>query len=136
MPQPYELPASGSGVFRNFVFSIPIDRVKAIEFFPGTGAVHHANMRLDETNNADDAVGQLPDVIAHFRESVRLSPAVPATHFNLSVALAAAGRLDQAIVEYRPALAIRPASIYALNNLGWLRMLGNASDTLASFAAA
>lgn len=52
MPEPYDVPADGGDVFRTFVFPIPIEAaryVKAIEFMPGTRAIHHANMRLDET---------------------------------------------------------------------------------------
>lgn len=52
MPQPYDVRADGPDVFRNFVLPIPTNElryVKAIEFNPGTRAVHHANMRIDET---------------------------------------------------------------------------------------
>lgn len=52
MPEPYDVPANGPDVFRLFVFPIPVEAaryVKAIEFVPGSRAVHHANMRLDET---------------------------------------------------------------------------------------
>ena len=52
MPEPFDVPASGPDVFRLFVVPIPttaVRFVKAIEFMPGTRAVHHANMRLDET---------------------------------------------------------------------------------------
>ena len=52
MPQPFDVPATGSDVFRTFVISIPMSGpryVKAMEFVPGTRAVHHANMRFDET---------------------------------------------------------------------------------------
>ena len=51
-PEAFELQANGPDVFRIFVFAIPTDvarDVKAMEFLPGTRAVHHANMRLDET---------------------------------------------------------------------------------------
>jgi tetratricopeptide (TPR) repeat protein len=52
MPEPFDVPAAGPDVFRIFVIRIPTEAVryvKAIEFMPGTRAVHHANMRLDET---------------------------------------------------------------------------------------
>lgn len=55
MPEPYELYASGPDIFRVFVLPIPTDQVryiKAIEFLPGTRAVHHANMRVDETRTS------------------------------------------------------------------------------------
>jgi tetratricopeptide (TPR) repeat protein/mono/diheme cytochrome c family protein len=52
MPEPFDVPAGGPDIFRLFVVPIPttaIRYVKGIEFMPGTRAVHHANMRLDET---------------------------------------------------------------------------------------
>jgi Flp pilus assembly protein TadD/mono/diheme cytochrome c family protein len=55
MPEPYEIPAGGPDVFRIFAFPIPADAVRyveAMEFMPGTRAVHHANMRLDETRTS------------------------------------------------------------------------------------
>jgi tetratricopeptide (TPR) repeat protein/mono/diheme cytochrome c family protein len=57
MPEPYEVPAGGPDVFRIFVLPVRTDvarYVKAIEFMPGTRAVHHANMRLDETRTSRD----------------------------------------------------------------------------------
>jgi tetratricopeptide (TPR) repeat protein len=39
-------------------------------------------------------------------------------HFNLGAAVASQGRLDEAIAEYRKALAIKPDLVAALNNLG------------------
>src|SRR6476659_2281261 len=57
MPQPYEVPAGGPEVFRIFVVPDPTDvarYVKGIEFLPGTRAVHHANIRLDETRTSRD----------------------------------------------------------------------------------
>jgi tetratricopeptide (TPR) repeat protein/mono/diheme cytochrome c family protein len=55
MPDPQEVPAEGPDIFRIYVFPIPTDvvrYVKAIEFMPGARAVHHANMRLDETRTS------------------------------------------------------------------------------------
>jgi tetratricopeptide (TPR) repeat protein len=52
MPEAFEIPASGPDIFRIFVVPIPTNAarfVRAIEFIPGTRAVHHANIRLDET---------------------------------------------------------------------------------------
>jgi tetratricopeptide (TPR) repeat protein len=52
MPEAFDVPAEGPDIFRIFVVRIPADAphyVKAIEFAPGTRAVHHANIRLDET---------------------------------------------------------------------------------------
>ena len=52
MPEPFELPADGPDVFRTFVIPIPVSAplyVKALEFQPGTRAVHHATMLVDKT---------------------------------------------------------------------------------------
>ena len=57
MPEPYEVPAGGPDVFRIFVVPVPTEAaryVKGIEFLPGTRAVHHANIRLDETRTSRD----------------------------------------------------------------------------------
>ena len=48
----YTLRAGGADVFRNFVVSVPTttDRVvRALQFRPGSRAVHHANIRVDRT---------------------------------------------------------------------------------------
>jgi tetratricopeptide (TPR) repeat protein len=65
MPDAYELGASGPDVFRNFVLPIPstVPRyVKAVEFIAGSHAVHHANLRIDETaaSRQRDAEDPLP----------------------------------------------------------------------------
>ena len=52
MPETFELPADGPDIFRLFVVPIPVDAprfVKTLEFSPGTRAVHHATMLVDET---------------------------------------------------------------------------------------
>ena len=54
MGEPYELPATGPDVYRNFVLSAPIAErkyVAAIEFRPGD-SVHHAILRIDPTSSA------------------------------------------------------------------------------------
>jgi tetratricopeptide (TPR) repeat protein len=65
MPNPYDLRADGPDVFRNFVLPIPISDVRyvqAIEFIAGSHAVHHANLRIDETRTSRerDAEDPLP----------------------------------------------------------------------------
>src|SRR5262249_33051959 len=65
MPESYELQANGLDIFRNFVLPIPITSlryVKAVEFLAGTHAVHHANLRIDETeaSRQRDAEDPLP----------------------------------------------------------------------------
>jgi Tfp pilus assembly protein PilF/mono/diheme cytochrome c family protein len=66
MAEPYDLVASGPDLFRIVVLPIPANAVryvKAIEFQPGTRAVHHANLRIDTTpasrllDDADAAPG-------------------------------------------------------------------------------
>ena len=54
MPEPFEVPADGPDVFRNFVVRVPISErrfVEALEFRPGTPkVVHHVRILLDESN--------------------------------------------------------------------------------------
>jgi hypothetical protein len=50
MPEPFQLPASGRDVYRNFVVPVPLDSnrfVRAIEFKPGSKSIHHAFVRID-----------------------------------------------------------------------------------------
>jgi tetratricopeptide (TPR) repeat protein len=65
-PQPYLLPAEGPDISRVFVLPLPVSRlryVRGIEFHPGNGRVHHANIRIDPTpaslqlDEADPAPG-------------------------------------------------------------------------------
>jgi tetratricopeptide (TPR) repeat protein len=53
MPEPYLLAPDGSDMFRTFVLPVPASParyVAALEFrAPGTAAVHHANIKLDES---------------------------------------------------------------------------------------
>jgi len=54
--KPYLLPASGSDMYWNFIFPVPIDRtrwVKAVEIRPGDKRfVHHANILVDRLQNS------------------------------------------------------------------------------------
>ncbi len=54
--KPYLLPASGSDMYWNFIFPVPIDRtrwVKAVEIRPGDKRfVHHANILVDRQQNS------------------------------------------------------------------------------------
>ena len=54
--KPYVLPASGSDMYWNFIFPVPIDRtrwVKAVEIRPGDKRfVHHANILVDRLQNS------------------------------------------------------------------------------------
>jgi Flp pilus assembly protein TadD len=53
LPEPFNLPAEGSSIFRNFVIPVPIDGVryvKGLEFHAGNArVVHHSNIRIDPT---------------------------------------------------------------------------------------
>ena len=53
LPEPYELQASGTDVFRIFVIPLPVGStryVRGLEFHPGNAkVVHHANIRVDRT---------------------------------------------------------------------------------------
>jgi tetratricopeptide (TPR) repeat protein len=55
-----------------------------------------------------DKQGRTEAAAWHFAEAVRLNPAFADGHQNLARMLAASGRLDEAIGEYRQALAIEP----------------------------
>ena len=54
--KPYTLPASGSDMYWNFIFPVPIDRtrwVKAVEIRPGDKRlIHHANILVDRMENS------------------------------------------------------------------------------------
>ena len=52
----YTLRPDGLDVFRNFVVAVPgtaVRYVRGLEFHPGSGAVHHANIRVDYTATGD-----------------------------------------------------------------------------------
>lgn len=66
MTEPYLLAAEGKDVYRNFVIPSPINTrryIRAVEFRPGTRAIHHVFIQMDRTRNsrrrddADPAVG-------------------------------------------------------------------------------
>jgi Flp pilus assembly protein TadD len=56
LPQPYTLAAGGSDVYRNFVFSFPLEGVRyvrALEIRPGNKrVVHHANLLIDRNRSS------------------------------------------------------------------------------------
>jgi Flp pilus assembly protein TadD len=71
------------------------------------------------------------DAVRHFQASAMLNPDAAPPHFNLGIALAVAGRLDEAAREYNRALAIRPEYARAHNNLGSLLLQkGEANEAL------
>lgn len=92
--------------------------------------------REPESAPRHDAVALLhlqagqPELAAtHFRESVRLNPSVPATHYNLGLALTAGRRFADAIAAFRQALALDARHADAENNLGAvLHATGNVDE--------
>jgi len=71
--------------------------------------------------------GQYEPMARHFTAAAAIKPNAPETHYNLAFALTylyaesggtATDKLDQAIGEYRRALALRPDYAIAHNNLG------------------
>jgi tetratricopeptide (TPR) repeat protein len=56
--------------------------------------------------------------LTHFRESLRMKPRSPDAHFNVGVALMAAGRYRDATLRYEEALRLDPTFAAAHNNLG------------------
>jgi hypothetical protein len=65
MPQPYNLPAEGPDVYRNFVIpsALPEDSIlRAMEFQPGSAAIHHAFVSYDETGSARRLDAREPEI--------------------------------------------------------------------------
>jgi tetratricopeptide (TPR) repeat protein len=72
-----------------------------------------------------------------FRKALTLNPHLPEAHFNLALAYAALGRIDEAISQYRKAIELRPGFAEAHNNLGLiLREQGKLEEAVKSFARA
>ncbi|MEN6449004.1 MAG: tetratricopeptide repeat protein [Thermoguttaceae bacterium] len=71
---------------------------------------------------------ELDKAMAEYREAIRLKPRYAEAHFNLGVALDAAGDFRAAEEQYREAVAIEPDYAYALNNLGNVLMLTGRLD--------
>jgi tetratricopeptide (TPR) repeat protein len=68
---------------------------------------------------------------------MKLKPGVASGPFNYGTALAAAGRLEAAVTQYRQALALRPDYAIAYNNLGnALLQLGQVQPARRSFEEA
>jgi tetratricopeptide (TPR) repeat protein len=71
------------------------------------------------------------------KRAVELLPQDAEVHLNLGIALAEAGRRDEAVASYRQALSLNPASVEALNNLGnILRELGERREALILYQRA
>ncbi|MBK9237114.1 MAG: tetratricopeptide repeat protein [Rhodoferax sp.] len=63
-------------------------------------------------------MGQLPEAMAHYRETLRIRPEHVQAHINFGNAQRDSGRLGDAQASYRLALQIRPDSAAAHSNLG------------------
>ena len=65
MPAPFQVPAEGLDVYRNFVLPIPVDVtrfVAAVELRPGNKRiVHHGVMRVDRTSSARELDAEDPE---------------------------------------------------------------------------
>jgi hypothetical protein len=65
MPQPFNLPAEGPDVYRNFVIpnALPANVfLRAMEFRPGSAAIHHAFVNFDETGSARRLDAREPEI--------------------------------------------------------------------------
>ena len=60
------------------------------------------------------------EAIAEYQTALRLKPSYADAFFNLGVALAAEGKIDQAMICYRRALELKPQLAAVPNNLGIL----------------
>ena len=82
-------------------------------------------------------LGRGREAATHLEISVKLKPDSAAAHFNLGTALTVAGRLDDAIGEYRRALGLQPDYGVAHNNLGSVLVrLGRPGEALDHFREA
>jgi tetratricopeptide (TPR) repeat protein len=82
-------------------------------------------------------LGQPARALVHFQVVSRLNPASSAAHYNVAVALEAAGRTTDAAAEYEAALRLDPTYSLAHNNLGSLRFAeGRVDEARRHYAAA
>ena len=59
--------------------------------------------------------------MAHYRKALKIKPDYAEAHYNLGLALAGCGRVEEAIAHYQKALQLKPDYAMALNDLAWLR---------------
>jgi tetratricopeptide (TPR) repeat protein len=114
---------------------------------PEAIAAYEAALAIDPKNaDAHNRLGNLlasdpnrrAEAIEHFRAALASDPASAEVRLNLGAALAGAGRLDEAIAEYRELVRQRPDFADAHNNLAnaLLRVPGAASDAEAEYQTA
>jgi len=74
------------------------------------------------------------DDVTLFAHAVRVTDRNSLAHYRLGFALGALGRRDEALAEYRAALAIRPDYADPYNNIGQIEQdFGRPADALASY---
>jgi tetratricopeptide (TPR) repeat protein len=81
-------------------------------------AIHHLSDALRDREDLEKALIAL-------RKRVRDNPAVATDHINLGSTLDSLGRHEEAIVEHREALRLRPDAAHAHNNLAWALALSS-----------
>ncbi len=67
-----------------------------------------------------DERGDVAGALRHYAEAARLRPDLARFRVNLGAALARAGRPDEAVAQYRAAMALDAGEVAAANNLAWL----------------
>ncbi len=97
---------------------------RALEAAPGFPAAHHGLAHLLTRQSRPG------DAIPHFRAAVAAWPDYAEARYNFGVALAAAGKLEEAAHEYIEALRLRPADAQARDALA--KTSNNIGASLAS----
>ena len=93
------------------------------------GALHMLGLLAFQSGETEQAVTLLTQAVA-------ADPDVPSLHVNLGFALTAAGRLADAEVSHRKALALRPGDVHALTALAALALARGDSATALQAAMA
>jgi tetratricopeptide (TPR) repeat protein len=79
--------------------------------------------------NALLQTGRIDDALPHLQKTLSIQPDDPEARTNLANALSQKGQLREAVAQYAKVLEIAPDSIWALNDLAWMR----ATSSDASF---
>ena len=84
-----------------------------------------------------NAAGRPDEALAHYREALRIDPALPNAHNNIGMILAQMGRLPEAAAEFDEALRLNPHDPEALVNQGLvLKGEGRTGEAIADFQRA
>jgi tetratricopeptide (TPR) repeat protein len=113
---------------------------------PPSGAPTSSQMSLAEAREAERLAcdgarlirqGRQGEAIRFLQRSVKLDPAVWATHYNLGVAMITAGLLEQAIESFSAVLRLNPGLATAHNYLAYIfDSTGQESRAIESYEAA